>query len=92
MALTAGRPLESERYKLFGVLYHHGKSTSSGHYTVSVLRQNGAGGSGEEWLHIDDETVNSVRHEDMFGSNDDERVGDLCVCMLFYCRTASTRI
>jgi ubiquitin carboxyl-terminal hydrolase 10 len=91
MALIAGRPVESKRYKLFGVLYHHGESTGSGHYTASVLRRNGDG-SGEDWMHINDETMNAVRHEDMFGGNDDERVDDRCACMLFYCRTASARI
>lgn len=91
LASTAGRPVESERYKLFGVLYHHGKSTSNGHYTVAVLCRNGDGGSGENWLHIDDETMNAVRQEDMFGDSDDGRADDRCACMLFYCRTAPAR-
>ena len=75
--------------KLCGVLYHHGASAGSGHYTVDVLHQNGDSGSGEGWLHIDDETVSAVRQEDVFGGSDNERADDRCAYMLFYCSTAT---
>jgi ubiquitin carboxyl-terminal hydrolase 10 len=75
-------------YKLYGVLYHHGESAGSGHYTVDVLHPNGYSGSWGAWLHIDDETVSTVRQEDVFGGDDNERVDDRCAYMLFYCRTA----
>jgi ubiquitin carboxyl-terminal hydrolase 10 len=74
-------------YKLRGVLYHHGESAGSGHYTADVLHQNGDSGSGEAWLHIDDEAVSAVRDEDVFADNEMERVDDRCAYMLFYCRT-----
>jgi ubiquitin carboxyl-terminal hydrolase 10 len=74
-------------YKLYGVLYHHGESAGSGHYTVDVLHPNGDSADGEAWLHIDDEDVGAVRH----GSADNERVDDGCAYMLFYCRTAPTQ-
>jgi hypothetical protein len=35
--------------------------------------------------------VSAVRHEDVFGGYDSEQVGDRCVYMLFYCRTAPAR-
>ncbi|KAH9972228.1 hypothetical protein BJV77DRAFT_1154981 [Russula vinacea] len=57
MAPFAGKSVEPVHYKLYGVLYHHGKSAGSGHYTIDVLHQNGGSGNGEVWLHIDDEAI-----------------------------------
>ena len=90
MAGVSGKSTKPVHYKLHGVLYHHGGSVGSdGHYTVDVLQQNGDSGGGEAWLHIDDEVVSAVRHEDVFGGNENERVNDRCTHMLFYCRTGS---
>jgi ubiquitin carboxyl-terminal hydrolase 10 len=87
MAPAAGSSAEPAHYKLYGVLYHHGDSAGSGHYTVDVLHPNGKdSGSEETWLHIDDEIVSAVRQEDVFWDN--ERVDERCAYMLFYCRTA----
>ena len=71
-------------YMLCGVLYHHGESASGGHYTVDVLHPNRDGNTGEVWLHIDNEAVSVVQHEDVFGEHDDE----WCAYLLFYCRTS----
>jgi hypothetical protein len=64
------------------------------HYTVDVLQRNPHGGSGgeETWLHIDDESVSTVRHEGVFGrhENDSEWVDDQCAYLLFYLRTTSS--
>jgi ubiquitin carboxyl-terminal hydrolase 10 len=87
MAPDAGKSAEPAHYKLYGVLYHHGESVGSGHYSVDVRHLNGDSGGGEGWLHIDDEDVSAVRYEDVFRSHDDERGGDRCAYMLFYCRT-----
>ena len=90
MAVAAGKCVEQVRYKLYGVLYHHGESASCGHYTVDVLHPNGDSSSmnsGETWLHMDDETVSPVRHEDVFGGHNNQRVDDdKCAYILFYCR------
>jgi ubiquitin carboxyl-terminal hydrolase 10 len=91
MAPIAGKFTEPVCYKLYGVLYHHGKSVGSGNYTVDVLHPNGDSGNGEAWLHIDDEVVSTLQHEDVFGGGGSERVDDRCVYMLFYCRTAPTQ-
>jgi ubiquitin carboxyl-terminal hydrolase 10 len=89
MTPVAGESSGPAQYKLFGVLYHHGEPTGNGHYTVDVFHPNGAGGSGEGWLHIDDETVNAVQHEDVFGEHGIGRVDNRCAYMLFYCLIVS---
>jgi ubiquitin carboxyl-terminal hydrolase 10 len=103
MAPTARRPGQPARYTLYGVLYHHGVSAGGGHYTLHVLHPNREGGtrgsgnnssggaSAEAWLHIDDETVSAVGHEDVFGGNDNERADDRCAYLLFYRRVAPIR-
>ncbi|KAJ4302377.1 hypothetical protein N0V88_002521 [Collariella sp. IMI 366227] len=48
------------RYRLIGVVYHHGKNASGGHYTVDVRRQDG-----REWIRIDDTVIRRVRDEDV---------------------------
>ncbi|KAI0278303.1 hypothetical protein BGY98DRAFT_1176673 [Russula aff. rugulosa BPL654] len=73
MVPTGGRPAVPARYMLNGVLYHHGMSASGGHYTADVLHLNAHEGSGEAWLRIDDDIVNTVRHNEMFGRHDNER-------------------
>ena len=91
MVSNAQRPSEPPHYKLYGVLYHHGESAGSGHYTVDVLHPNGDGDTGEEvWLHIDDEAVSAIRHEDVFGEHGVEWAADeRCAYLLFYCRTCT---
>ncbi|KAF9462678.1 hypothetical protein BDZ94DRAFT_700826 [Collybia nuda] len=79
------------RYKLFGVVYHHGLSASGGHYTLDVLHPNRypsvdpSAKPREGWVRIDDELVSDVRPEDVFGaseSSDESR----CAYLLFYRR------
>ena len=88
IAPVSGKSAKPAHYKLSGVLYHQGESAGSGHYTVDVLHQ--SGDSGEAWLHIDDDTVSTVRHEDVFWEHDNERVDERCAYMLFYCRIATS--
>jgi ubiquitin carboxyl-terminal hydrolase 10 len=89
MAPGASQSVVPARYTLYGVLYHHGKSAGGGHYTVNVHHPNAHGGSEDVWLHIDDETVSSLRHEDMFGGHEIELVDDRCAYLLFYRRITS---
>ena len=89
MVPTSQRPSEPPLYKLYGVLYHHGESADSGHYSVDILHPNDDGDAGEVWLHIDDEAVTRLRHEDVFGGHGIERSADeRCGYLLFYCRTS----
>ncbi|WFD00471.1 ubiquitinyl hydrolase 1 [Malassezia yamatoensis] len=53
-------------YALFGVVYHHGRLATGGHYTASVLRQDNSG-----WIHIDDTYARTIPTEAVLH-------GDLC--------------
>ena len=59
------------KYQLIGVIYHHGKNASGGHYTVDVRRQDG-----KEWIRLDDTLIRRVRSEDVAegGSEEDPKV------------------
>ncbi|KAG6371844.1 cysteine proteinase [Boletus reticuloceps] len=91
--MAPGKKLHGTRYKLFGVLYHHGLSASGGHYTLDVLHPNidDVVGTGptvkprEGWIRIDDELVSDVRPEDVFGTPERD---DRCAYpyLLFYRR------
>lgn len=59
------------KYRLIGVIYHHGKNASGGHYTVDVRRQDG-----QEWIRLDDTLIRRVRSEDVAnaGSEEDPKI------------------
>ncbi|KAK8234542.1 ubiquitin carboxyl-terminal hydrolase-like protein 10 [Phyllosticta capitalensis] len=67
LAVKGGQP----KYRLTGVVYHHGKTASGGHYTVDVRRQDG-----REWIRMDDTVLRRIRAEDVAegGSEEDPRV------------------
>lgn len=48
------------KYRLIGVVYHHGKSASGGHYTVDVLRQDR-----KNWIRFDDTVIKSVHPDEV---------------------------
>jgi ubiquitin carboxyl-terminal hydrolase 10 len=59
------------KFRLDGVIYHHGQNASSGHYTVDVRRQ-----EGQEWIRIDDTFIKRIRSEDVAegGAEEDPKV------------------
>lgn len=59
------------KYRLIGIVYHHGKNASGGHYTVDVRRQDG-----REWIRLDDTIIRRIRSEDVAegGSEEDAKV------------------
>jgi ubiquitin carboxyl-terminal hydrolase 10 len=59
------------KYRLIGVIYHHGKNASGGHYTVDIRRQDG-----REWIRLDDTVIRRVRSEEVAhaGSEEDPKI------------------
>lgn len=59
------------KYRLTGVIYHHGRNASGGHYTVDVRRQDGL-----EWIRLDDTVIRRIRSQDVAegGSEEDPKV------------------
>lgn len=70
-SVLATQPGGLPKYKLVGVIYHHGKNASGGHYTVDVRRQDG-----KEWIRLDDTVIRRVRSEEVAsaGSEEDPKV------------------
>lgn len=62
---------DAPRYRLIGVIYHHGKNASGGHYTVDIRRQDG-----REWIRLDDTVIRRVKSEEVAqaGSEEDPKV------------------
>lgn len=59
------------KYRLTGVIYHHGKNANGGHYTVDIRRQDE-----REWIRLDDTMIRRIRSEDVAegGSEEDPKV------------------
>ena len=55
------------KYRLIGVIYHHGKNASGGHYTVDVRRQDS-----REWVRLDDTVIRRIRSEDVAETGGEE--------------------
>ncbi|OJD20053.1 hypothetical protein AJ78_00069 [Emergomyces pasteurianus Ep9510] len=55
------------KYRLTGVIYHHGKNASGGHYTVDIRRQDG-----REWIRLDDTVIRRVRSEEIANAGSEE--------------------
>ena len=55
------------KYRLIGVVYHHGKNASGGHYTVDVRRQ-----EGREWIRLDDTNIRRIRSQDVAEGGSEE--------------------
>ncbi|OLL26064.1 putative ubiquitin carboxyl-terminal hydrolase 3 [Neolecta irregularis DAH-3] len=72
----------SGRYKLFSVVYHHGKSASGGHYTVDLLEQDS-----RSWIHLDDTVIRKISADQVAVSAQEEEradLGDKLAYILFY--------
>lgn len=63
--VAGGRELP--KYKLIGVVYHHGHSVTSGHYTVDVCRQDD-----QEWIRFDDTQITRISGVDVVAGGVEE--------------------
>jgi ubiquitin carboxyl-terminal hydrolase 10 len=59
MSKTVKRP-SPPKYRLIGVVYHHGSSAQGGHYTADVLRQDA-----KHWIRLDDTSIQMVAPKDV---------------------------
>ncbi|KAF9507625.1 hypothetical protein BS47DRAFT_1303785 [Hydnum rufescens UP504] len=83
-AQRAARPL---RYRLYGVIYHHGKFATGGHYTVDLLRQDHS-----EWIRVDDTQIEAISESDVSVLTPDKGLDkDKVAYLLFYQRVSDER-
>ncbi|KAE8157529.1 hypothetical protein BDV40DRAFT_45205 [Aspergillus tamarii] len=75
------------KYRLIGVIYHHGKNASGGHYTVDVRRQDG-----REWIRLDDTVIRRVRSEDVAEAGGEEDPKVLAAALEQHKRDTNTNI
>ncbi|KAI5299039.1 hypothetical protein KEM56_003567, partial [Ascosphaera pollenicola] len=74
------------KYRLIGVIYHHGKNAGGGHYTVDVRRQDG-----REWIRIDDTVIRRVRPEDVAGASGSDEDSKALAAALEKQKTSSSK-
>ncbi|KAG9099087.1 hypothetical protein FS749_002158 [Ceratobasidium sp. UAMH 11750] len=74
------RTTNSIKYQLYGVVYHHGKHATGGHYTIDVLRQDLS-----EWVRIDDTHIEPVTEKDVT-AHEKHAKADKTAYLLFYRR------
>ncbi|KAJ1307722.1 hypothetical protein OPQ81_001811 [Rhizoctonia solani] len=74
------RTKQSIKYQLYGVVYHHGKHATGGHYTIDVLRQDHS-----EWVRIDDTHIEPVTEKDVTAHEKHAKL-DKTAYLLFYRR------
>ncbi|CAE6530555.1 unnamed protein product [Rhizoctonia solani] len=74
------RTRQSIKYQLYGVVYHHGKHATGGHYTIDVLRQDHS-----EWVRIDDTHIEPVTEKDVTAHEKHAKL-DKTAYLLFYRR------
>ena len=67
------------KYALFGVVYHHGRLASGGHYTVAVRRQDDSG-----WIHIDDTYASQISAEEVMFTGHRSSTHNGQAYLLFY--------
>lgn len=84
----------SNHYKLFGVVYHHGVSAEGGHYTSDVLRKSSVFDNEEEsndkkvdnqWIRIDDTQITELEKDEVLNGGDEETTKNAYI--LFYQKT-----
>ncbi|KAE8337030.1 hypothetical protein BDV24DRAFT_154710 [Aspergillus arachidicola] len=75
------------KYRLIGVIYHHGKNAGGGHYTVDVRRQDG-----REWIRLDDTVIRRVRSEDVAEAGGEEDPKVLAAALEQHKRDTNTNI
>jgi ubiquitin carboxyl-terminal hydrolase 10 len=67
---TSQNNIEPLRYRLVGIVHHHGSTPSSGHYTADVLRSEGPK---DEWISFDDGMSYTTTLEDLVNVVDHQR-------------------